>query len=233
MMAHPADDKLLITIDGPAGAGKTTVSRTLADQLGYRYVDTGALYRAVALAAMQAAIASDDEAGLKTLCQYLQITFQRDDQGTRLISGGRDITDAIRTPEISMTASAVSAMPVVRSYLLTVQRDLGNQKAAVFEGRDMGTVVFPQADMKFFLDADIEIRARRRWEEIRAQSRQTYAEVYEDMKTRDHNDRNRSVAPLQPAHDAIHIDCTDLNASQVVAQMIAHLTRLKNPPASP
>ncbi|MDA3833506.1 MAG: (d)CMP kinase, partial [Spirochaetales bacterium] len=154
--------KLVITIDGPAGAGKTTVSKALADRLQYRYIDTGALYRGVAYAAKAKNIAADDDKGLENLCRDLELQFVRTDKGVRLLCGQTDISDDIRTPEISMMASAVSARPVVRKALLGLQRMMGAQKSAVFEGRDMGTVVFPEADVKFFLTADLKIRASRR-----------------------------------------------------------------------
>ena len=156
--------KLLITIDGPAGAGKTTVSRTLADRLGYRYIDTGALYRGVAYEAKNRGVDPDNETELAELCRRLQLSFKTDKRGLRLYSGESDISDRIRTPEITMLASSVSAKSVVRKYLLAVQRDIGLQKAAVFEGRDMGTIVFPEADVKFFLDASLSTRALRRYQ---------------------------------------------------------------------
>ena len=159
---------LLITIDGPAGAGKTTISRALADKLGYRYIDTGALYRAVALHALEAEIESDDDAGLAALCAQLTLRFERHADGVRLLANGHDISGQIRTPAVTMKASAVSARPVVRQFLLKAQKDLGREKAAVFEGRDMGTVVFPDADVKFFLDASVETRAQRRFAELPA-----------------------------------------------------------------
>lgn len=215
--------KLLITIDGPAGAGKTTVSRALADRLGYRYIDTGALYRGVALAVKTRGINPQSDADLKQLCNGLELVFVIKDEGLRLISDGQDISDRIRTPEITMLASAVSARPVVREYLLDLQRDMGNEKAAVFEGRDMGTVVFPAADVKFFLDASTTKRAERRFDELNSNSSQTLDEVERDIQQRDQNDSTREVAPLKPARDAIIIDSTDLTVAQVVELMVSHM----------
>ena len=217
--------KLLITIDGPAGAGKTTVSRALADRLGYRYIDTGALYRGVALAVKTKGINPQNDADLKRLCDELELAFVVNDDGLRLISNGQDISDRIRTPEITMLASAVSARPVVRDYLLDLQKDMGSQKAAVFEGRDMGTVVFPQADVKYFLDASTRKRAKRRFDELKSKSSQTLDEVEREIQQRDQNDRTREVAPLKPARDAIIIDSTDLTVEQVVKVMVSHIDR--------
>ncbi len=215
--------KLLITIDGPAGAGKTTVSRELADRLGYRYIDTGALYRGVALAAQSRKTDPQNDAELELLCSELKLDFIRNDKGLRLLSNGADISDLIRTPEITMLASAVSARPVVRHYLLELQRKLGEEKAAVFEGRDMGTVVFPDADIKFFLNASTRERAERRFNELKTNSSQTLDEVQRDIQQRDKNDSTRAVAPLKPAGDAIVIDSTDLTVSQVVERMLSHI----------
>ncbi len=214
---------LLITIDGPAGAGKTTVSRALADRLGYRYIDTGALYRGMALAVQSRGIDPDNDDDLKRLCSDLNLTFVRNDEGLSLYLNGENISDRIRTPEITMLASAVSARPVVREFLLDVQKNLGRQKAAVFEGRDMGTVVFPDADVKFFLDASTHTRALRRFEEQKLQSSQTLDEVERDIQRRDRNDSTREVAPLKPAPDAIIIDSTELTAEAVVDLMVSHL----------
>ncbi|MDM8523081.1 (d)CMP kinase [Desulfococcaceae bacterium HSG8] len=214
---------LLITIDGPAGAGKTTVSRMLADRLSYRYIDTGALYRGVAYEALSAGISPDDGNGLENLCRTLNMSFIRNDTGTRLLSGKADITDEIRTPEITMLASAVSARPVVRKYLLNIQRDMAKEKGTVFEGRDMGTVVFPDADMKFFLDASCKIRAARRHKESESDTGQTLEEVEKDMRQRDERDSTREIAPLNPAMDAIIIDSTDFSAQEVVEQMLSYI----------
>jgi cytidylate kinase len=215
--------KLLITIDGPAGAGKTTVSRELARRLGYLYVDTGALYRGVALAAKNQGINPNDDEGLKNLCSGLQLSFVEKKDSMRLTLNNEDISNDIRTPEITMLASAVSARPVVRQYLLELQRHLGKEKAAVFEGRDMGTVVFPDADVKFFLNASTQTRALRRYREIESNDSQTLEEVKRDMQRRDHNDSSRKVAPLKAAPDAIVIDSTDLSIGKVVDLMISYI----------
>ena len=216
---------LLITIDGPAGAGKTTVSRKLAKALGYRYIDTGALYRAIALAASERGVADDDDAALDSLCANLSLEFTVEEHGLRLMLDGRDVTDRIRSPQITMLASAISARPVVRGHLLTVQRNLGASRRAVFEGRDMGTVVFPDADVKFFLSADPSIRARRRYEELVAKggAAPSITSVEQDMAERDRNDSTRRSAPLKPATDAIHIDSSTLGIDGVVALMLRHI----------
>ena len=215
--------KLLITIDGPAGAGKTTVSRALADRLGYRYIDTGALYRGIALAAKNRGVDPQDDKNLKLLCKDIDLNFVKQDKGLGLFLDGEDISDRIRTPEITMMASAVSARPVVREFLLGLQKDLGREKAAVFEGRDMGTVVFPEADLKFFLDASTRTRARRRYEEQKSKNSQTLDEVEQDIQRRDHNDSTRDVAPLKPAEDAIVIDSTEMKVDDVVDFMVSHI----------
>ncbi|MBT8367874.1 MAG: (d)CMP kinase [Deltaproteobacteria bacterium] len=215
--------KLLITIDGPAGAGKTTVSRALADRLEYRYIDTGALYRGLALAVKNQGVNPESDADLARLCKKLKMAFAVNNKGLRLLSNGEDVTDRIRTPEITMLASAVSAKPVVRKHLFELQMSMGLEKAAVFEGRDMGTVVFPDADVKFFLNASTRTRARRRFEELPSNSAQTLDDVERDIKQRDQNDSTRELAPLKPAEDAIIIDSTDLSVSQVVEMMVSHI----------
>jgi cytidylate kinase len=212
--------KLLITIDGPAGAGKTTVSRALANRLGYRYIDTGALYRGVALAAQIQCVDPHNDDNLKSLCEDLDLNFVQHKEGLRLYLNGEDISDRIRTPEITMLASAISARPVVRKFLLDLQKDLGKAKAAVFEGRDMGTVVFPEADVKFFLDASPRTRAERRYAEQKSKNSQTLEEVERDIQRRDSNDSTREVAPLKPAADAIVIDSTEMNVAEVVDYMV-------------
>jgi cytidylate kinase len=218
--------KLVITIDGPAGAGKTTVSKALADRLRYIYVDTGALYRGVAYEAKKSGISAYDDDNLEILCRKLDLKFIKRESGTRLFSADSDITDFIRTPEISMMASAVSARPVVRQALLEMQRKMGAQKAAVFEGRDMGTVVFPDADIKFFLTADLKARAFRRYKELAGIRPQPLEDVEKDMKQRDENDSTREVAPLKPAHDAILIDSSDIPAEAIIEKMLSCINKV-------
>lgn len=215
--------RLVITIDGPAGAGKTTVSQALAGRLNYSYIDTGALYRAVAYEAGSRGIPPDDDKGLEDLCAALDLKFMRNKSGLRLFSRESDITDLIRTPAITMLASTVSARPAVRNYLLGLQRELAKEKGVIFEGRDMGTVVFPDAEVKFFLDASRKTRAIRRYKELKPSNTQTLQEVEKDMNRRDRNDSTRSLAPLKPAPDAILIDSTGLSVDEVVELMLSHI----------
>lgn len=216
---------LLITIDGPAGAGKTTVSRRLAERLGYRYVDTGALYRGVAYAVQIRGVRPEDDEALAALLANLSLRFAAGPSGGRLLLDGEDITDRIRTPAISMLASTVSARPVVRRFLLEVQQALGREKAVVFEGRDMGTVVFPGADLKFFLSASEETRAQRRFAELKEQGAARLEEVLQELRRRDAQDSTRELAPLKPAPDAIRIDSSALTIAQVVELMVEHARR--------
>jgi len=218
-----SSNRLLITIDGPAGAGKTTVSKALADCLGYKYIDTGALYRGVAYEAVSKGLSYDDDMSLKSMCTNLKLQFVFIKKELRLLSNDSDITDLIRTPEITMFASAVSARPVVREFLFSLQREMGRERGVVFEGRDMGTVVFPDADIKFFLDASHQTRALRRYREIETKTSQSLQEVESDMKQRDENDSTRKLAPLKPAEDAEVIDSTDISADGVVELMLSYI----------
>ncbi len=221
--SHNHKKRLLITIDGPAGAGKTTIAKMLAANIGYKYIDTGALYRAVAYNSMSLQISHDDDKELENMCRTLQLDFEYNEKGLRLLSNNTDITDSIRTPDITMFASAVSARPVIRNFLLKIQRNLGKDKGAVFEGRDMGTVVFPDADLKFYLDASVKTRAGRRYKEMPSNIDQSFEQVEKDMMIRDTNDKSRTIAPLIPADDAIIIDSTNLNKDEVVSLMLSFI----------
>lgn len=217
--------KLLITIDGPAGAGKTTVSRSLAARLGYKYVDTGALYRAIAFEALSKNIPQDDSEALEKIFPGLDIKLKTEANGSpKILNGDKDITEFVRSPEVSMAASKISALPAVRKFLLDLQKNLGNEKEAVFEGRDMGTVVFPNADLKFFLDANIEARATRRFGDLGGTH--PLDEIMEDIKKRDENDRNREIAPLKQADDAVLVDSTNMSVSEVVEFMAAEALKM-------
>jgi cytidylate kinase len=212
----------IITIDGPAGAGKTTVSRLLAKKLGCVRVDTGALYRAVAFEIDRQAVPWQNDDALEAFLSGLDLNVVLENEEMRVLSSGRDITSFIRTPEITMLASATSARPAVRAVLLDIQRRIAHQQDAVFEGRDMGTVVFPDATAKFFLKADLAVRAKRRFNEI-PDPETDLARITADMAARDDQDARRTQAPLKPAPDAVLIDSSRLTAVQVVDEMLKHL----------
>ncbi|MFO7749907.1 MAG: (d)CMP kinase [Desulfobacteraceae bacterium] len=207
-----------ITIDGPAGSGKTTVSKLLAEKLGYLYVDTGSLYRGVALEIDENSIDWEDDHLLDAFLPTLDFQFVVSRGVPLLLSSGRDISRKLRSSEISMLASAVSAKPAVRAFLLGMQKEIAAEHNAVFEGRDMGTVVFPRADVKFFLSADLKTRALRRYHEMDI-TRNRLEDVEKNMALRDENDSRRQTAPMKPAQDAVLIDSTGLTALAVVEKM--------------
>ena len=217
----------VITIDGPAGAGKTTVSQRIANVYQYTRVDTGALYRGIALIAKQKGININDDTELNHLCKSLHLHFVRKEDQLNLYNHDQDISNDIRMPDISLMASEISAKPLVRDYLLDVQRLLGKKGGVVFEGRDMGTVVFPDAEIKFFLNADHTVRAKRRFEECCAKGISTSLQLMsKEMKQRDTQDQNRKIAPLIPAPDAIHIDCSNMDIDQVVQRMCMEIDKI-------
>jgi len=212
----------IVAIDGPAGAGKSTVSRVLARRLGFTLVDTGAIYRSAALVAQSEGVGFEDESRLTELLDRMRLSFRMTGNDNRVLLGGRDVSAEIRTPEISMAASQISAKPLVRTALLPLQRRLALEAkhGAVLEGRDIGTVVFPDADAKFFLQASPEIRARRRYEELFQKGvERSMADVLADQARRDRDDSLRQIAPLRPAEDAIVLDSSLLPVSEVVQTM--------------
>ncbi len=219
----------VVAIDGPAGAGKSTVTQRVADELGYLLVDTGALYRAVALAAQRAQVSWDDGARLGALADQL-VEERAVELGSQKSSGftvrlrGEDVSLAIREPSVSQGASKVSAVPAVRAALLDMQRQAGAAGGVVLEGRDIGTVVFPDAEAKFFLTASVDVRARRRFDELCSRgAKPELAEVEREVAERDLRDSTRPVAPLKQAPDAHGIDSSLLSIEQVVARIVARV----------
>lgn len=215
----------IITIDGPAGAGKTTVSKAISARLGCVYVDTGSLYRGVAYEVCRCSIDWQNDEELNTLLTSISFDLKLQPGGKpRIFSAGQDITDYIRTPEITMLSSEVSAKTAVRQALLGFQREIAQNMDAVFEGRDMGTVVFPDAEHKFFLFADLKTRALRRYNETHTiDNSQTIDEVERSISLRDTNDSSRDQAPLKPAADAIMVDSTHLTHDEVVDKIMSYI----------
>jgi cytidylate kinase len=213
--------EFIIAIDGPSGVGKSTLSKLLAGALGYTHLDTGAMYRTVALAARRRDIALGDEVSLARLCREISIDFACAEEKERVLLDGEDVSEAIRTPENSLATSQVSALPAVRDAMMRLQRAMGARGGVVLEGRDTGTVVFAEAEVKFFLTATARERGRRRYEELLAKGldvnlEQTVAEV----EARDLADTARTHAPLQQAADSISIDTTDMGIQEVLEKML-------------
>ena len=218
--------RVVVTIDGPAGAGKSTVAKMVAAELGYRLLDTGAIYRTVALAAVSAGVGFDQGTELAQIATQLDIHFEIDGDRNRVFLCDREVSTEIRTPEISKAASHVSAHPEVRAALLELQRRLGSGGGVVVEGRDTGTVVFPVAEAKFFLTASDEVRAQRRVTELQATGQTAdLATTLQDIRERDARDSGRAVAPMIPAVDAEHVDTSGRTLEAVVADMVARVHR--------
>jgi cytidylate kinase len=214
----------VIAIDGPTGSGKSTVSRLVAKRLNYPHLDTGAMYRVVALALKRARIGLHDKAAISKVCNDLDIHFVPEGDATRVYVGKEDVSEAIREPHMDLLASDVSALEVVREAMTNLQRKIGSQGPLVAEGRDMGTVVFPDAQHKFYIDASLEVRIERRFQERKNRGETISREkVREDLIKRDHQDMNRSLAPLKPAKDATIIDTTKLTLNQVVEKILTYL----------
>lgn len=227
-MSASGRDRPVIALDGPVGAGKSTVARAVAQRLGYRYVDTGAMYRSVAWAAMQQGIDLKDRERVTALARAIAIEFAPAPGGQRVLVGGTDVTEAIRTPPVSEGASIASTYPGVRRAMVALQRRMGEGGGVVMEGRDIGTVVFPDAEVKVYLDASLSERARRRYEELQANGeRVTYDEVQAALLERDHRDSTRAHSPLRAASDAVAIDSTAMTVDQVVDEILRRVGDLR------
>jgi cytidylate kinase len=220
--------RLIIAIDGPSGAGKSTLAKRLARELGFIYLDTGAMYRALALKVLRQGVDLADDARLARLVESTEIDLQEDNGALEVLLDGINVAQEIRTPEVSQMASKVSALKVVRARMLALQRGMGQRGNVVAEGRDIGTVVFPNAEVKIFLDASAEERARRRYTELRAAGRPAdLAETLREMEERDKRDSERDLAPLRMADDALRIDSSNATADAVAAKVLAEINKAR------
>jgi cytidylate kinase len=221
-------NNLIIAIDGPSGAGKSTAARILAQRLGYIYIDTGAMYRSLGWKARKERIDPADENALADLCLRTDVAIRKGDDGPRFTVDGIDVTNELRTPEMGMMASAVSKSPAIRARLLTLQRELGKDGGVVMDGRDIGTVVFPDADLKFFLEASEEERGKRRYLELKTAGMDVdLARILREIRDRDCQDRGRSIAPLRKADNALLIDSSLLTIDEVVEKMLSSIPGAK------
>ena len=219
--------KLIIAIDGPVGSGKSTVARRVAELLGYTHLDSGAMYRALGLKALRSGVSLDDTAALEALADDTHVDLHMSDGRLEVLLDGADVSRDIRTPEASLAASKVAVIPEVRRILVAEQRRAGHHGGVVMEGRDIGSVVFPDADLKIYLDASVEVRAERRLREHRARGEAlTLAQVVEELRERDRRDTQRAASPLTRAPEAVVVDSTAMDAEEV-ARLIAMLAREK------
>ena len=210
-----------VAIDGPAGAGKSSVAKAAAQELGFIYVDTGAIYRTIALYVLRQGVDPHQASAVEALLPQVQVSLEYTQQGQKMLLNGEDVTALIRTPEVSMATSACSAIPAVRAYLLQLQRDLAEKNNVLMDGRDIGTVVLPQAQLKVFLTASPQERARRRVAQLAEAGQQAdYEAILRDIQQRDYQDSHRETAPLRPAEDAVLLDNSDFTFQQSVERLV-------------
>ena len=211
-----------VAIDGPAGAGKSSVAKAAAQELGFVYVDTGAIYRTIALYVLRQGVDPHQASAVEALLPQVQVSLEYTQQGQKMLLNGEDVTALIRTPEVSMATSACSAIPAVRAYLLQLQRDLAAENNVLIDGRDIGTVVLPHAQLKVFLTASPEERARRRVAQLEKAGQQAdYASILRDIQQRDYQDSHRETAPLRPAEDAVLLDNSSYTFEESVRRLVA------------